>query len=151
MIQYTLKQKLPLLLSIFLFFSVGCASVRLITDYDDVTYTTINSIQEKITTFFVDLDQDLGTSKAKYADHKDFYRDLKVKIGTLKLRANAMDKNQIVIQQIDLLEMNIKNLEALDKMGISTRDEIIPLKNAFDSTLTAMIKLQLALKRGKSN
>ena len=143
------SRRLPLLLSFLIFFYSSCSSVRLITDYDEVTYASINAVQEKVTTFFVDWRQDMGTKKAKYENHKDFYRDMRVKTETLALRANAMDKNSIVIQQVQLLESNFKNLEDLDKAGVNSVEEILPLKNAFNSALTAMIKLQLGLKRGE--
>jgi len=144
------KTKIPLVCSLVILLLTGCSSIRLITAYDEVTYATINALQEKTTTFFVDLNEDLGTPEADYINHKAFYHDARVMISTLKLRANAMEKNEIVIGQINLLEENFNTLAALDKKGFKNLNSIELAKRGMDMSLTAMIKLQLALRRGKS-
>ncbi|WP_316738779.1 hypothetical protein [Pedobacter aquatilis] len=143
------RQKLSIFGLLLILFCASCSSVKLIADYDEVSYTTINTIQQDITTFFVDMDANIGTPKAKYAAHTNFYRDLKIKTEVLKLRANAIDKNEIVIKQVELLQTIISTLENLDKSGINSKAELIPIRNGFNSAMTAMLKLQIALKRGK--
>jgi len=144
----TLPKKLPLVLSLLLLFFASCNSVKLIADYNEANFTALNEVQERITGFFVDMETSAGTANGSYANHAAFYREVKTKIQTLKIRAGAVEKNEILTNQLTLLDSSIYNLEKLDKAGIKP-DEVKPLKNAFESSLTAIIKLQLALKRGK--
>jgi hypothetical protein len=140
------KEKIVYLLFI-LFLSQSC--VRLISNYDEITDKSINSMQEKVSKFFVKLDRNIGTDDAKYDKHKEFYDDLKVDLNTLKIRTNAIDNNEIVQQQLAELTKMVSDLEQLHKRGFVSIDLLTPLRNSFNSAFTALVKLQLALKRGK--
>ena len=75
--------------------------------------------------------------------------NVKSDMRTLTIRANAIDKNDIVIKQLKFLDQNIADLEALHKLGFSKTSELLPLRNAFETSFTSIIKLQMALKRGE--
>ncbi len=52
------------------------------------------------------------------------------------------------MEQIDLLAKNVSLLEAMHKQGLN-RNDIPPLRNAFNVGTTAILRLELAKKRGE--
>ncbi|MBN2486153.1 MAG: hypothetical protein JXB34_09285 [Bacteroidales bacterium] len=137
------------LTNIALLFLTSCSNIRLVSDYDDITDKKVTELQDKFARHFVKLERAIGTSEADYSHFIEFYDAAKSELRTLRVRANAIDKNTIVTEQLDLLEKNVSDLEELHKMGFSTTAEIIPLKSAFELSFTAIIKFQMGLKRGK--
>ncbi len=95
------------------------------------------------------LENDVGTSAADYPNYRSSYEDVKVDLNTLKIRANAIDKNTIVQNQLVLLDRNIQTLDSLHRKGLQ-KAEIPILQSAFNQSFTALVKLQMALKRGES-
>jgi hypothetical protein len=57
----------------------------------------------------------------------------------------------LVLEQVNLLQANLDNLEKYNKTGIRSKEELAPIKKAFESQFGAMIILQNALKRKKTN
>lgn len=143
-----LKTKLSTI-SLVVLLLTGCTSVRLISDYDEITDKKVTEIQEKFAQHFVKLERVIGTKDAEFDNFIQFYDEAKSQLSTLRVRANAIDKNDIVIKQLDFLDKNISDLESLHKIGFKKTSEIIPLKKAFDLSFTAIIKFQMSLKRGE--
>ena len=140
------------ILSLFIVMLTACSGSRLISEYDDITDKKVTELQDKFAKHFVTLERIIGTKEAAYENFIPFYDDVKSEMRTLTIRANAIDKNDIVIKQLKFLDQNIADLESLHKLGFSKTSEIIPIRNAFESAFTSIIKLQMALKRGeKSN
>jgi hypothetical protein len=151
MMQVQLKKRSLLLISYLVLLLTSCSTVRLISEYDDVTDKAVTVLQEKVTKFFVKMENQVGTPQADYTNYKTFYEDAKVDLNTLKIRADAIDKNKIVQDQIAELYKMIENLEKLHKLGFASAELLKPLQQPFNSAFTAIIKLQLALKRGEKN
>lgn len=144
-----LYRRLPFLLGMLILLVTSCSSIRLISDYDEITDKAVTALQEKVSRFFVKVDSQIGTDSAKYDNYKAFYQDVKVDLNTLKIRADAIDKNTIVQNQIAELTNMTDKLEQLHKIGFATVDQLKPLRQPFNSAFTAIIKLQLGLKRGE--
>jgi hypothetical protein len=138
---------------IFIVFILLCqsCSVRLISDYDSITDETVIELQEKVSNYFVKLERTVGSEEANYQNFTTLFDTLKVDLNTLEVRAAAIDNNRIVQQQIDGLKNMVENLESLHKLGLSSYDQIKPLKASFNSAFTAIVKFQIAQKRGKKN
>ena len=147
--QLVLNRRIPLLAGILLTLLTSCTSVRLISEYDEITDQTVTALQVKVSNFFVKVEGEVGTPQAQYDNYKEFYQDAKVDLSTLKIRADAIDKNQIVQGQIAELIKMTNNLEALHKIGFTNVAQVQALEQPFNSAFTAIIKLQLALKRGE--
>lgn len=128
---------------------MSCTSVRLISDYDEITDKAVTALQEKVSRFFVQLSDELGTEKANYTNYQNFYRDVKVNLASIQIRANAIDKNEIVQQQLESLKKVLADLEALHKIGIRNTQILQTAEQACNRSFTAIIRLQLALKRGQ--
>ncbi|MDN3669152.1 hypothetical protein QWY93_07410 [Echinicola jeungdonensis] len=137
------------LFAILLFVAQSCGPVRLISEYDPITDEKVTELEEKVTTFFVKLERVVGTNHADYEHFTNFYDEVKVDLNTLKVRADAVDKNRIVREQIEELSNMVESLEELHKMGFATIEQVRPLQQSFNSAFTAIIKFQMALKRGE--
>lgn len=145
-----LKKQNKLLLVAAIFFA-SC-KVMLVGAYDQVTDQGIQKMQGEISTLLVKLDRNLlsgAVADNEYAKHKPTYESLAGQVSSLKIRCNALPKYGIVGEQLTLLEDNLKNLEALHKLGFKTTGEIATIRSGFDVQFTAMIKLQNGLKREK--
>ncbi|WP_162633198.1 hypothetical protein [Echinicola strongylocentroti] len=127
----------------------ACTSVRLISEYDPITDEKVTELEEKVATYFVQLERTIGTDEAAYEHYQTFFDEAKVDLNTLSVRAAAVDKNRIVQEQVKELQNMLSNLEALHKMGFASAEQLPPLKSAFNSAFTAIIRLQMALKRGE--
>lgn len=141
--------KISTIVFVFLLIFQSCSSVRLISEYDEITDKTVTQLQKNVSNYFVKLERTLGTEAAKYNNFISFFDDAKVDLSTLEIRAAAIDKNRIVQTQITELKKMLNNLEALHKIGFSSYEQLKPLKQPFNSAFTAIVKLQLALKRGE--
>ena len=128
---------------------IGCANIRLIADYDEQIDTSITSFQRKVEAFLTYLERNAGKDEAKYENNTKFYDEAMVDLSAIRVRAAANPKNEITIKQIDLLYENIGNLEKLHKLGIPA-EQIFPIRTAINSTCTAILKLEIAKKRGRS-
>lgn len=128
----------------------SCSSIELISRYDELTDKTVNEMQQKTSNFLEKLKDEIGTAEANYANHKTFFQEAKASLNTLLIRANAIEKNDITIQHITLLRQNIDALESLHKIGFASLNQLTPIEKAFNSSYTAIIKLQLAKKQGES-
>lgn len=143
--------KHSLLTVAFLLLFQSCSSVKLISDYDEITDNTVTQLQRNTSNYFVVLERTVGTPKADYENYISFFDNAKIDLNTLEIRTAALEKNEIVQEQISELKKMIENLEKLHKLGFSSAEMIEPLQQPFNSAFTAIIKLQMALKRGKNN
>jgi hypothetical protein len=144
-----LQYKRIFLLGFFAIAVFSCRSVQLISTYDEVTDKAVTNLQEKVSRFFVEVGEHLGTEKAQYQDYQSFYREAKVHLATLQIRANAIDKNDIVQQQLKELSQLLGELEQMHKIGFPNKESLALSELACNRAFTAIIKLQLALKRGE--
>ena len=89
-----------------------------------------------------------------YPAHAGFYRQARVDVSALSVRAAAHDMNAQTIAQIDDLSGALNDLEALHKIATQANrcmrsDEFSDINRGFDQITGAIIKLELAKKRGK--
>ncbi|QHI38663.1 hypothetical protein IMCC3317_40570 [Kordia antarctica] len=143
------KNQYQVFLIICILLLQSCA-VRLISDYDNITDKTVTELQEKVSNYFVKIERAIESEEAKYENFIKQFDEIKVDLNTLEVRAAAIDKNRIIQQQVKELQKMFKNLESLHKLGFNDYEQIRPLKASFNSAFTAIIKLQLALKRGEN-
>ncbi len=126
----------------------GCSSVRLIAEYDELIDQQVTEIYRQMESQLVFLERYANAEEAKYEQNTDFYDGVKIDLRSLKVRAAAHPKNDITLQQIDLLVQNVELMQQMHQAGISQND-IPPLRKAFEVSTTAIIKLELAKRRGE--
>lgn len=131
-----------------LIFSSGC-TVKLISTYDENTDKAVTQFQKDFETFFVTVESQAGLPECKYENHKKFYMNSKVAISAIEIRARAIPKNEITIEQVGLLKDSLVLLEKLHKLGCFKPSQVKYLRNSFNSSVTAILKFELAKKRGQ--
>ncbi len=126
----------------------GC-SIKLISSYDENTDKAVTQLQKDFETFFVKIDSQAGLPECTYENQTKFYQDAKVAISAIEVRARAIAKNEITVEQVGLLKDSLTSLEKLHKLGCFTTGQIENLRSSFNSSITAILKLELAKKRGE--
>ena len=141
-------RKLPAFLLVCTLLFTAC-KVTLLSAYDEVTDKTLSEMQQSTTTFFVKHETNPGSADLAYTKVQPFYQDLRVKSRTVRIRNNAIEKNKIMINMLDLLDENINLMDSLHKQktnGLLTASDVKLLKSAFETQYTAMFKFIMALK-----
>jgi len=126
----------------------GC-SVKLVSSYDEKTDNAITQLQKDIETFFVTVESQTALPECEYDYHVRFYQDAKVAISAIAVRAKAIPKNEITVEQVELLKDSLNKLEQLHKLDCFTPGQIESLRTSFNTSITAILKLELAKKRGE--
>ncbi|MGF1729494.1 hypothetical protein [Photobacterium kasasachensis] len=126
----------------------GC-SVKLISNYDEGTDKAVTQLQKDLEFFLVTIDNQLGLPECKYDNHKKFYQDTYVSISAIEVRTKALDKNEITVEQVGLLKDSFSSMESLHKLSCLNHKQIELLRSGFNSSVTAILKLELAKKRGE--
>ncbi len=126
----------------------GC-SVQLVSHYDEKTDALVTQLQKEIATFFVTVEGQEGLPECQYDNHQTFYLNSKVAISALQVRAKAIPNNAITITQIGLLNDSLGQLEQLHQLGCFTANTVTSVRTSFNSSITAILKLELAKKRGE--
>jgi hypothetical protein len=134
---------------IVLIFSLSGCSITLISSYDENTDKSVTELQKSFETFFVSVDSQAGLPECKYDKHKEFYQGSKVAISAIEVRAKAIPKNDITVAQVGLLSDSLMSLEKLHKIDCFTNGQVSSLRSSFNTSITAILKLELAKKRGE--
>ena len=139
---------LPVIVSLLILMVSGCTNIRLIADYDEQTDVAVTQVQRKLEQFLVSLERNIGREEASYSRNTKFYDDIRVDLSAIRVRATAIPDNDRTVQSIRLLIDTVDNLEKLHQLGLAAND-IPPIRTAFNVSCTAILKLELAKKRGK--
>jgi PHP family Zn ribbon phosphoesterase len=123
----------------------GCA-VHLISNYDETTDKAVTALQKKTEAHLISLES-AGSPDCTYENHKPFYDEAKVDVSAIEVRAAAIAANEITTQQVHLLANSLDSLEKLHQMSCLSKEQIQPLRNQFNSSFTAILKLELAKRR----
>ena len=146
------RRVLPLVLMIVVCQGWGC-TLKLISDYDDVTDKSVTELQKKVETFLVRMEAAAGTSEGEVGSNKAFYDETKIALSSLRLRAEAIPNNKLTAEQISGLQDNIEVLRKLHESaghGGLTKILVEAPRTAFNTQFKAILTLELAKKRGKS-
>lgn len=152
---YTPKHFPPNVLKLFIVillcaFAQGC-KVTMVSAYDEKTDNAVTQFQKDLETFFVSVEGQSEAAGCDFNSHKDFYDKATVDIRAMKLRASSMEKNQITIDQLNLLDNSFTNLKDLHAIACLGNGQIVALRSSFNSHITAILKFELAKKRGSED
>jgi hypothetical protein len=134
------------LLALVLAGAAGCA-ITLISPYDEQIDKTATALQLEMDTFLTSL---VATPQPPYAEKRQFYTDYEVKLRSVLLRAQSHPKNQLTVQQIDLMMKNLGELQQAHEAGPMDPAMVATMRNLFNLGWQAIIKLELAKKRGET-
>ncbi|UCC84278.1 MAG: hypothetical protein JSW46_04940 [Gemmatimonadota bacterium] len=127
---------------------LGC-QIKLVADYDEITDRSVTALQREFELFFIDVERNLYTPDAVYDNYIGFYDEVRAELSVIRVRAAARPKNEITVEQLDLVAQNVDNLEELHKLGFESPEELEPLRAAFQQSFQAILTLELAKKRGQ--
>jgi hypothetical protein len=143
--------KLPLIFLLVLL----SACVTLMAPYDDKFDQMASDLQKKVSTHVEALDGSAAPD-CLYANNKAFYDDARVDASALAVRAASHELNSETIAQVQALTGSINDFEQLHMLASNAPTprclgsmELSPIRRAFDQTLGAIMKLEIAKKRGK--
>jgi hypothetical protein len=148
-------KRLLVALMLICFLGISGCAITLVSTYDEQTDKNVTALQKKVDAFFLKLEGLNKYPDCSYASNKSFYDDSKVDINSMQIRANAIPQNDLTIQQLDSLSNAFSSLEDLHKLKDKkstclTREEIEPPRTAFNSIFQAILKFEIAKKRGDS-
>ncbi len=148
--QISLQIKFPSIIALALcIILTACTTIRLVSDYDEVIDKGITDLQISAETFFTKLDHTGRKTGPLTKEEITFLDQISVSLTSLQIRAAASPKNEITIQQLELLKDSFGILSDLLQTGV-TKEQVKPIRNAFNTSTTAILKLELAKKRGES-
>lgn len=139
-----IRSLLPLLMILAF---TGCVNVKLIAEYDSQIDQSVTEFQKKTEEFLIKMERKIGKPEASYESNVQFYDDMKIILSGIQVRANAIPKNEKTIEMLKLLSENLDKLESAHKMGLKAND-ILPARSAMNIGCTAILKLELAKRRG---
>ena len=126
----------------------GCAVV-LISDYDEATDKTVTALRRKVEEHLVRLETTAGKPGCEHVKYDKFYEEAKVDVSAIRTRTAAIPKNDITTKQTDQLSDSLQSLEDLHKLACLSKAQIPALRTPLNSIFTAILKLEIAKKRGQ--
>lgn len=124
-------------------------TLKLIADYDQYSERTATELQKRMDQHLTNLEAKAGTPAAEYAANVDFYNTYLVDVRSLEIRARSRPKNDITIQQLPLIIDSTDELRAAHEDSPLPKEAIPTYRDLFNQAWGAIIKLELAKKRGE--
>ncbi|PKM20221.1 MAG: hypothetical protein CVV11_01515 [Gammaproteobacteria bacterium HGW-Gammaproteobacteria-15] len=131
-----------------LLLTLSACSVKLISSYDEKTDNAVTALQQNVEMFFVTVESQAGLPECAYSNHISFYQQSKVAVSSIAVRAKAIPDNDITVEQVELLKNSLNMLQQLHQLGCFTPGQVENLRTSFNSSITAILKLELAKRRG---
>lgn len=125
----------------------SCSTVKLAGDYDAQTDQGVTALQKDMESFLVTLESAEGEMAAPYRRHKSFYGKTRVAISSLRIRADALERNSLTVRMLDRLQNNFDSFAADHQEGIHKK-ELALYRGGFNSQFTSILTFELAKKRG---
>ena len=129
----------------------GC--VTLMAPYDEKIDDMATGLQREVGSE-IELLRDAGKPDCLYPNHAAFYRQARVDVSALAVRASAHEMNAQTITQIGDLRGALSDMEALHKIATQANrcmrpEEFSDISRGFDQITGAIVKLEIAKKRGR--
>lgn len=150
-----------LVLTIF----VGCAQVRLVSDYDEFTDKSLTVIQQKTDDFIESLRMKAKTDEAAFDKHLEFYEEIDRDLRRLEFRVGSIPNNERTIKLVRDIRMvilgegtcsedesSLRSLHCLSEnkdQGPSAKVLEIARRN-INQTISAALNLELSKKNGSA-
>jgi hypothetical protein len=131
--------------------SIACGPVRLVSPYDEAIDEGASDIHTQIVAFVERMTILAGKPEGAYAANVVFYSDLKARISTLRLRAQAQGKNEVTVALVGELSTNFENLRKLHEMSKDAGLPSVlasPALSAIEVNCAAIVKFEVAKRRG---
>ena len=131
---------------------VTSCALRLISEYDDTTDREVTQLQRSVDGFLLGLARNPKVPECTYQKRAGFYDTAAVALSSLTMRNRARARNALTVQQIELLDSSVATLGRLHRLkgdaACLRPEEIEPLRANFNTSFAAILRLELAKKRG---
>jgi hypothetical protein len=127
----------------------GCSTIELVSQYDEVTDKAITALQKKTETHLESLTREQSKPKCEHQNYVSFYSEAKVDLSGLAVRTAAIPNNTNSEERINLMSNSIDSFEQLHKLACLSTAQIELLRVDLNRGYTAILKAELAKKRGK--
>lgn len=140
-------------LAAFVITTMATGCISMVAPYDLQTENSLMSINGKASEILIDLEKNQRLPQKEYKQFHEAYKAIHLELSDLELRASAIPKNHSTQKQIALLTQTVKKLEALHQLDFGKtpfgkQEAIKTSKISIKHSLSAMLKLELAKKRG---
>ncbi len=149
---FTTRNLLILLLIPLLTFSA--CRVQLVGAYDEKVDEGIQKVARELSTLLVTVESNLDDNRAKenaYEKFRDSYVSILAEVQILDLRTRSLPKYEKVTGMVVALRQNIKDLEALHKIGFTNKSVVKSAGTLIETSLVGVLTAQNALKRQQAN
>lgn len=126
----------------------GCTTVKLVSDYDEKIDTGVTQLHKDTSAYMAKIKTVDGANVEAY-DKAKFYPETKLAVASLRLRADATQRNNLTVQILDKLQVAFDQFEVIHSGGL-TKVEMPPLELGFNSAFLAILTFEIAKKRGES-
>lgn len=141
----------------------GCATVRLISDYDEPTDIALTAIQQTSDDFIAKLIAEAPSDKNAFAKHEQFYHDVDQQLRRLEFRVAAIPKNTQTMKLIGDIRASLLGAGDCSAAGTSLRDlhcnpeglangpsrrSLEITRRNVNQTIAAALALELAKRQG---
>lgn len=144
----------PVLAFATLLLFVACTQVRLVGPYDEMIDNGTGQVHTKLVAFVTRMESLAGQPAGTYANNAQFYTDIAAEVSTLRLRAQALPKDDITVKMLDELAGNVERLRQLHQIGGDKGlPEVLgkPALSALETNCGEILVLEVKKKRGESN
>ena len=150
-------RNLAVTITILFLLSCSMLKVQWVSDYDPVTDSLVTEMQKKTDIFFIKL-QEAKKETCFYESNSSFYLDMRELLAQLSFRVNLIPENKQTIEAFDKLNNNFNEFEnnlhkqyySRSKGACMSPDLVKDNLTAFNIQFRAILKLEIAKKRGKS-
>lgn len=149
---FTTRNLLTLLLIPLLTFSA--CRVQLVGAYDEKVDEGIQKVARELSTLLVTVESNLDDNRAKenaYEKFRDSYVSILAEVQILDLRTRSLTKYEKVTGMVVALRQNIKDLEALHKIGFTNKSVVKSAGTLIETSLVGVLTAQNALKRQQAD
>jgi hypothetical protein len=136
------RLRLARLSTVLVLLFTGCA-VTLVGPYDAITDQSVTDLSTRTELFL----ERMEATGGGYSANRDFYRDAKANIHTIRLRAELYPKNEGELKLLDQLSENLDNLAQLHRAGPLTGVAGQTARDLIDGNFRSLLEVELAKKR----
>lgn len=127
----------------------GCSEIRLIGEYDEQIDKAATELQRTMDMHLTRIADDPASPEAAYDANRAFYLNYEVEVRSVQIRAQAQPKYGIIEQQFTLMLDSVQQLRIAHEAGPLAPETVMVLRDLFNQSWGAIIKLQRDLQRGQ--
>ncbi len=140
MVYRGLSQLVALLLLSLL---VASCSLVATAPYDAGTDKNLTKLHKQTAQFFVAAANPIDCD---YRHYFDFYQTSSVALSGLLVRAKALPRNGVTVEQLLLLQSSFESLAKLHGLGCLSPVQVADVWRSFDASFSVILRLELAKK-----